>query len=54
LSDVPLAPPPPRLVVATRRAERRIVDGFEYVRVRDLGEMSILRRGGRAENQPAQ
>jgi hypothetical protein len=57
VSDVPLAPPPPRLVVATRRAERRIVDGFEYVRVRDLGEMSILRRGGRAEpdrNQPAQ
>jgi 4-amino-4-deoxy-L-arabinose transferase-like glycosyltransferase len=56
-SDVPLAPPPPRLVVATRRAERRIVDGFEYVRVRDLGEVSILRRGGRAEpdrNQPAQ
>jgi hypothetical protein len=37
-------PPPPTIVITTRVGERRIVDGFEYVRVRDFGELSVLRR----------
>lgn len=35
--------PPPRLVVSTREGEHQRVEGVDYVRVRDFGEVSILR-----------
>jgi 4-amino-4-deoxy-L-arabinose transferase-like glycosyltransferase len=45
--------PPPRLIVATRGGERHTVDGVDYVRVRDFGEMSVLRRARDAEQTSA-
>ena len=40
------APIPPAVVVSSRPGDRQIVEGIEYVRVRDFGELSILRRAG--------
>lgn len=38
------APSPPAIVVSSQPGEARTIDGVEYVRVRDFGELSILRR----------
>lgn len=51
VSDIPDAAatgasPPPALVVTSRDGERHRVDGLDYVRIRDFGELSILRRSG--------
>jgi hypothetical protein len=39
---LPLTPPP--LVVSSTEGERQRIDGFDYIRVRDFGPLSVLRR----------
>jgi hypothetical protein len=39
-----LPPPPPAIVVTSFAGERHQIDGFEYVRIRDFDQLSILRR----------
>jgi hypothetical protein len=53
-SGAPSRPPPPSLVVASRGGERHRIDGFDYVRIRDFDELSILRRVAAAGHAPGE